>query len=107
MSYGILFGLSSELHTYVIAMVGYAVWYIYNKKTKLDTILLWINFFLLAVFPIDIFCPLIISKFILGKLHLGVIVFFITWLVMVYKTFKGRVYLASPYDKMNNNISIG
>lgn len=90
MSYVILFGLSSELHTYVIAMTGYAIWYINSKKTKLDNILLWINFFLLAIFPIDIFCPVIISKLILGKLHLGVLVFFTTWLIMIYKTFCDR-----------------
>lgn len=86
MGYVILFGLSSELHTYVIAMVGYAIWYIHSEKSKLDKILLWINFFLLAIFPIDIFCPVIISKFVLGKLHLGVLVFFATWLIMIYKT---------------------
>ena len=86
MSYVILFGLSSELHTYVIAFVGYAIWYINSKKTKLDNILLWINFLLLAIFPMDIFCPVIISKFVLGKLHLGVLVFFTTWIIMIYKT---------------------
>lgn len=90
MGYVILFGLSSELHTYVIAMVGYAIWYIHSKKTKLDKTLLWINFFLLAIFPIDIFCPVIISKFVLGKLHLGVLVFFTTWLIMIYKTFVSK-----------------
>ena len=87
MSYVILFGLSSELHTYVIAITGYSIWYIFSRKTSLNKILLWLNFFLLAIFPIDIFCPVIISKFVLGELHLGVIVFFITWLIMIYKTF--------------------
>ncbi|AOW18873.1 hypothetical protein LPB03_16070 [Polaribacter vadi] len=87
MSYTILFGLGSELHTYVIAMVGYAIWYIFIDKTSLDKVLLWINFFLLVIFPIDILCPVFISKFVLGKLHLGVIMFFITWCVMVYKSF--------------------
>ncbi|PQJ77702.1 glycosyltransferase family 87 protein [Polaribacter porphyrae] len=87
MSYTILFGLSSELHTYVIAMVGYAMWYLFTKTSKLDKILLWINFFLIAIFPVDILCPVIISKFVLGKLHLSVLIFFATWLIMVYKTF--------------------
>jgi hypothetical protein len=87
MSYVILFGLSSELHTYVIAMVGYAIWYIHTQKTKLNLVLLWLNFFLLVIFPIDIFCPVFISKFVLGKMHLGVLVFFTTWLMMIYTTF--------------------
>lgn len=98
MSYCILFGLSSELHTYVIAITGYAIWYIFNSPTKLDNILVWINFFLLALFPIDIICPVVISKFVLGKLHLGVIVFFITWIIMVFKTFtKGDRHLKTKH----------
>ena len=90
MGYTILFGLGSELHTYVIAMVGYAIWYLYSEKSKFNTVLLWINFFLLVIFPIDIFCPVVISKFVLGKLNLGVLVFFITWISMVYKTFSSQ-----------------
>jgi hypothetical protein len=93
MSYVIIFGLSSELHTYVIAMVGYAIWYIHSEKTVLNKTLLWINFFLLAIFPIDIFCPVILSKFVLGKLHLGVLIFFTTWLMMIYKTFFNKKQL--------------
>lgn len=87
MSYCILFGLSSELHTYVIAMVGYTIWYLNVEKNKLDKVLLTINFILIVIFPIDFMCPVIISKFILGKLNLGIIVFFITWIRMIYKTF--------------------
>jgi hypothetical protein len=68
-------------------MTGYAIWFINIKTTKIDTFLLWINFFLLAVFPIDIFVPTFISKVILGQLHLGIIFFTITWFRMVYKTF--------------------
>jgi len=87
MSWAILFSVGSELHTYVIAMTGYAIWYVHNSTTKIDRILLWINFFLLAVFPIDILVPTFISNVVLGKLHLGIIVFSITWFIMVYKTF--------------------
>lgn len=87
MSWAILFSVGSELHTYVIAMTGYAIWYVNNKTTKIDRILLWINFFLLAVFPIDILVPTFISKVVLGNLHLGIIAFSTTWFIMVYKTF--------------------
>jgi hypothetical protein len=87
MSWAILFSVGSELHTYVIAMVGYAIWYINSSTSKIDRILLWTNFFLLAVFPIDIIVPTFISKVVLGDLHLGIIVFSITWFLMVYKTF--------------------
>lgn len=87
MSWAILFSLGTELHTYVIAMTGYAIWYINIKTTKIDKVLLWINFFLLSIFPIDILCPVFISKVVLGDLNLGIIMFSITWFIMVYKTF--------------------
>jgi len=87
MSWAILFGLSSERHTYVIAMVGYAIWYLSIVPTIFDKVLLWLNFVLLAVFPIDIICPWVVSNFVLAKLNMGVIIFAITWGVMVYKTY--------------------
>ncbi len=90
MSWVILFGLSSEKHTYVIAMAGYAIWYLSSTPTRLDKVLLWANFVLLGILPVDIICPRVISGFILAKLHLGVIVFAITWGIMVYKTFSLR-----------------
>jgi hypothetical protein len=85
MSWAILFGLSSERHTYVIAMVGYAIWYLNIVPNRLDKILLWFNFVLLGIFPIDIICPWVISNFVLAKLNMGVIVFAITWGTMVLK----------------------
>jgi hypothetical protein len=87
MSWAILFGVSSERHTYIIGVVGYAIWYLSSNPTRLDKVLLWINFILLGILPIDIICPWIISNFILAKLNLGVIVFAITWGIMVFKTF--------------------
>jgi hypothetical protein len=87
MSWAILFGTGSERNTYVIAVAGYAIWYLCSNTNRLDKVLLWINFILLGIFPIDLVCPWVISDFILGKLNLGIIVFAITWGVMVYKTF--------------------
>lgn len=87
MSWAILFGLSSERHTYVIAMVGYAIWYLNIVPNRFDKLLLWTNFILLGIFPIDFLCPTIISGFVLYKLNLGTIVFAITWLTMIYKTY--------------------
>ena len=87
MSWAILFSAGSEKHTYVIAVTGYAIWYLFSSKTQFDKWLLYINFILLGVMPIDIFCPWVISNLILAKLNLGIIVFTITWMTMVYKTF--------------------
>ena len=91
MSWAILFGLGSERHTYVIAMVGYAIWYLCSATTKLDKVLLWINFVLLGILPIDILCPSAVSNLILAKLNIGIIVFAITWLIMVYKTYTSHI----------------
>jgi hypothetical protein len=94
MSWTILFGLSSERHTYVIAMVGYAIWYLNTTPDRVDRVLLWLNFILLAVFPIDIICPSAISHFVLYKLNLGTIIFAITWGTMVYKTYASHTTMS-------------
>jgi hypothetical protein len=93
MSWAILFGVGSERHTYVIAIAGYAIWYLCSTPGLFEKILLWINFVLLGVMPIDILCPPVISEFILKKLFLGIIVFTITWGIMVYKTFSSKYEL--------------
>jgi hypothetical protein len=87
MSWAILFSAGSEKHTYVIAVAGYAIWYLSSVHTRLDKVLLWVNFVFLGILPIDIFCPSVISNLILAKLNLGIIIFTITWVIMVYKTF--------------------
>jgi hypothetical protein len=91
MIWAILLGTSSEKNTYVIAMVGYAMWYLTSSPTKTDKILLWINFVLLEIIPIDIIFPKQISGFLLNTLNLGIIFFVITWGIMVYKTFSSSI----------------
>ena len=104
MSWAILFSAGSEKHTYVIAITGYAIWYLYYSTTRFDKLLLWTNFILLGIMPIDIFCPWVISNLILAKLNLGIIVFTITWLTMVYKTFFSSVNASDilPLHKKEN-----
>jgi hypothetical protein len=87
MGWVILFSTGSERHTYIIAVAGYLVWYLSVTPSLTDKVLLWINFILLGIVPIDIFCPVFISDFILDKIFLNVIFFAITWFIMVYKTF--------------------
>jgi hypothetical protein len=94
MSWAILFGISSERHTYVIALVGYAIWYLCSTPARSDKVLLWMNFVLLGILPIDILCPWVISDFILAKLNLGIIVFAITWGNMVFKTYTTRLTIS-------------
>lgn len=87
MSWAILFGVSSERHTYVIATVGYAIWYLCSESTKSDRVLLWMNFVLLGIVPKQLLSLLGISNMILVKLNLFIIVYTITWFIMVYKSF--------------------
>jgi hypothetical protein len=72
-------------------MVGYAIWYLCSSTTRFDKVLLWINFVLLGILPIDILCPSAVSNLILAKLNLGIIIFAITWGIMVYKTFTSHI----------------
>ena len=49
MGWVILFSLSTEKHTYVIALAGYLLWYwVQARKTRLDRTLFWANFVLLV-----------------------------------------------------------
>jgi hypothetical protein len=86
MVWAILFGTVSEYNTYQIAVVGYALWFLFSQTTKIDKILLWINFILLEIIPVDILCPDKAAIFLLDKLNLNTLILAITWILMVYKT---------------------
>ena len=102
MSFAILFSTGSERHTYVIAVAGYAIWYTCINPTRIDKILLWINLLLLGILPVDLIVPWIVSNFLLAKLDLGVIVFAITWFIMVYKTFLQKPEIPAPQHVSKN-----
>jgi hypothetical protein len=98
MVWAILFGTASERNTYHIAIVGYALWFLCSQPKRIDKILLWINFVLLGMLPIDLFCPKPVATFVLDKLNLGVIVLAFTWVIMVYKTFTSNLNPAHDSD---------
>lgn len=87
MSWVVIFSKAAEAHTYVVAMLGYLLWYIQYAKSKFDKILLWTNFFLITLVPIDIIVPVPIMEFLYYKIHLNLIVFVFTWFRMFYTTF--------------------
>lgn len=89
--WAILFGTASERNTYHIAIAGYAMWYLCSQTDKIDKILLWVNFILLEIIPIDIFCPKVVSSFLLDELNIGIIVLAVTWALMVIKTFNANI----------------
>ena len=89
MGWIILFGSSSEGHTYIIALIGYMLWYWsrIDEIKKIDNVLLWSNFILLGLIPIDVICPRFVSDFFNQYLTLNIYVFTFTWLRMYYMTF--------------------
>ena len=87
MGWVILFSDSAEKHTYIIALAGYMLWYFNHAPRRVDKWLLWANFFLLCIVPIDILFPVRWMKFICYTLWLNVWVFLFTWLRMAWVTF--------------------
>ena len=86
MVWAILFSSSAEKNTYLIAVVGYTLWYLSFPTSKTDKVLLWINFVFLSILPIDILCPKYISDLLLNTLNFGIFFITVTWGFMVYKT---------------------
>lgn len=86
MGWLIFFSSAPEIGTYLIAILGYLLWYYTIEKNKFDRILFILNFILLVVVPQDIICPRSIMKFIYYTLNLNLIIFGVTWVNMVQKT---------------------
>ena len=88
MGWVILFSLSTEKHTYVIALLGFMLWYwMQPRKDWLMKTLFWSNFILLVIVPIDIIVPWDVMIFIVDKAQLNIYSFVITWFYMIYCTF--------------------
>lgn len=87
MGYVILFGTSSEKHTYVIALLGFLLWYWSRRPDLIDRVLFWANFIVLVVMPVDVLCPVGVMKFCYYTLDLNLWIFLVTWLRMVQVTF--------------------
>lgn len=88
MGWVVLFSDSAEKHTYLIALTGFALWYWSRPRpTRADRVLLWSNFVLLGLVPIDLLCPVPVMEFLTRTLWLHVWVFCFTWLRMAFLTF--------------------
>lgn len=82
-----LWGTNSESHTYIIAVVGYALWYIATKPhTLFEKILLWSNFIVLGLMPIDLFCPQQVFDIVFKSMAINIIIFLVIWIRMLYIT---------------------
>ena len=93
----ILWGTNSERNTYIIAILGHALWYINTERhNMLDKILIASNFILITLIPIDILCPRAVLNLLMNGLVLNVLSMLVTWIRMLYVTFAEgqRTYLA-------------
>lgn len=101
MGWVILFSLSTEKHTYVIALAGYLMWYwVQARKGWLDRTLFWANLVLLVLVPVDLICPSPVMRFLCDTVQLNIYCFTFTWLRMIYVTFlrptEGPDFLGEP-----------
>ena len=99
MGWIVLFSDVAEFTTYTIAVTGYALWYfsfpvtgnpspVTPHHSPIDKVLFWSIFVLFGVMPIDLFCPSFICRFVHLHLWIGVYVFAIAWIRILYTTLK-------------------
>lgn len=86
MGYVILFSNAAEKHTYVIALLGYLIWYWSRRPRPLDKLLFWANFIVLVIMPVDVLFPVKWMRFFFDTLDLNQWLFLATWLRMVFLT---------------------
>lgn len=88
MSTIIVWGTSSEIHTYCIHMFGLAIWYLHlPSRNSFVKLLFWLNFILFSVLPVDFLSPREIYNFVVGEYAINMILVLITWGTMFYYTF--------------------
>lgn len=90
MGWAVLLGMVSDISTYLIALAGFMLWYYgKNSATAADRVVLWCNFFILSVIPIDILFSNTVQDFLFYTVTLNVWIFAITWLWMLAYSFFG------------------
>ena len=97
MCYIVIMSEAAEFCTYIIPASGIALWY-FNRNTRtddacvvstgsrIDRILFWAFFILFGLMPIDIFCPTPLCMFVHTKLWIGVWLFAVLWVRVIYTT---------------------
>lgn len=92
MGWCILFGNSSEGHTYLIALTGYLLWWwslpVTARGGFLRT-LYWGMLVVMVLMPVDLICPPGVTKFVFNTLDLNKWLFLVAWCTMVWQMMKG------------------
>lgn len=87
MIYIVIMSEAAEFTTHTISIMGYTLWYfLKDKRSLLDRILFWALFILFGVMPIDIFFPTSVCLYIHKTLWIGVWVFAIAWVRLIWET---------------------
>ena len=85
MGWIILFGDSSETHTYLIALSGYMLWYwLQERHTVFDKVLFWALLVFFGIVPVDVFVPSQVHKFLNDTLYINVYLYALVWFKMVW-----------------------
>ena len=80
MGWIIVFGDSSETHTYLIALSGYMLWYyLRENQTLFDKVLFWAMFVFFGIIPVDLFVPKDFHDFMNGTLFIDVYLYSLAW----------------------------
>lgn len=83
MGWIIVFGDSSETHTYLIALAGYMLWYwLQAKHTLFDKVLFGALFVFFGIIPVDVFVPASVHQFLNNTLYINVYLYALVWCKM-------------------------
>lgn len=90
MGWIIVFGDSSETHTYLIALAGYMLWYwLQTEHTFFDKVLFWALFVFFGIVPVDAFVPVSVHEFLNNMLYIDVYLFTLAWCKMTLSLWRG------------------
>ena len=90
MGWIIVFGDSSETHTYLIALAGYMLWYwLQAEHTLFDKILFWALLIFFGIVPVDFFVPAAVQEFLNNTLYINVYLYTIAWCKMTVSLWRG------------------
>ena len=89
MGWIILFGDSSETHTYIIALTGYMLWYyLQGRHALFDRILFWGLFVFFGIVPVDVFVPSKVHHFLNDTLYIDIYLYLLAWSKMTWSLWK-------------------
>lgn len=93
MGWCILFGNSSETHTYLISVLGFLLWYhISTRRTLVDKVLYWSVFLVIVLIPIDLIFPAPVWHFVYRTLDLNKWLMLVLWLYMTVQILRESRY---------------